>query len=612
MSDKPGSRSIFPAGELPKPEVDEGPWDGRVAYRGSGEDESARRFGYILVRAPFVPRSAGTSEQEHEDAIRTELIRALDAAGIPGGGSPDHLAGRWWTVHVTPGEEPYWADRVEDEGLPAEVDHVLFGDELRAAPFGASPFGASPFGASPFGASPFGASPFGASPFGASPFGASPFGASPFGASDYAAAFTGNPTYGNPIPWAGYKTAGLRPSSARVAPAPHYCEDLRKSPANVVVIDTGLAGPAIAKTFANTELTNRGLPPGDDVPDLKPVDGFMDPVAGHGTFIAGIIELLGYPTTLDSVRAISTYGDVSVKEVVRVLEQLTALGRAKEEQNKNLIVNLSFGSRARSDMRCLKEFVSDLLRTEAVIVASAGNNASFRRTYPAALDGVVSVGGLGPFGPAPFTNYGDWVRACAPAVDVVSTFFEDFNGRALTPDAMGDPDRFSGWAVWSGTSFAAPAVVAALCREMSDCGCSARTAVEHVIDNPARYRIMGLGTVVNLTTSPAYEEIVVPPGRWVVPPDQRIEEHETMLVAIAKVVEEHSKLLVREPGPGEDVMGQRAAAACSEEGRGQEGRGKEEGAGEEGAGEEGHSEEGHSEGGAAALIASQPSRNGVR
>ena len=508
MPDELESRSIFPVGKLPKPEVEDGPWDERVAYRGSGEDESARRFGYILVRVPFVPRPHGTSDQEQEDATRAALEQVLDAAGVPAG-ELKPLAGRWWTVGVPSGEEPYWADRVEDEGLPAEVDHVLFSDEMRADTFMASPFGASPFGASPFGASPFGASPFGASPFGASPFGASPFGASPFGASDYAAAFTGNPTYGNPIPWAGYKTAGLRPSSARVAPAPHYCAKLVMSPANVVVIDTGLAGPAIARTFANTELTNRGLPPGDDVPDLKPVDGFLDPVAGHGTFIAGIIELLGYPTTLDSIRAISSYGDVSVEQVVRVLEQLAMRGK---EANANLIVNLSFGSSARSDMKCLKEIVSDLQRTGAVVVASAGNNASFRRTSPAALDDVVSVGGLGPFGPAPFTNYGDWVRACAPAVDVVSTFFENFNGRALTPDAMGDPDQFSGWAVWSGTSFAAPAVVAALCREMADCGCDARTAVEHVIDNPARYRIMGLGTVVNLTTSPVYEDIAVPPG----------------------------------------------------------------------------------------------------
>ena len=150
MPEELESRSIFPVGKLPKPEVEDGPWDERVAYRGSGEDESARRFGYILVRVPFVPRPHGTSDQEQEDATRAALEQVLDAAGVPAG-ELKPLAGRWWTVGVPSGEEPYWADRVEDEGLPAEVDHVLFSDEMRADTFMASPFGASPFGASPFG-----------------------------------------------------------------------------------------------------------------------------------------------------------------------------------------------------------------------------------------------------------------------------------------------------------------------------------------------------------------------------------------------------------------------------------------------------------------------------
>jgi hypothetical protein len=63
---------------------------------------------------------------------------------------------------------------------------------------------------------------------------------------------------------------------------------------------------------------------------------------------------------------------------------------------------------------------------------------------------------------------------------------------------MGDADNFAGWAVWFGTSFAAPVVVAALVQEMNSCDLTAAQAVERVIDNPALYRIPGLGTVVNL------------------------------------------------------------------------------------------------------------------
>ena len=57
-----------------------------------------------------------------------------------------------------------------------------------------------------------------------------------------------------------------------------------------------------------------------------------------------------------------------------------------------------------------------------VFVASAGNDASCRPTWPACLGHVFGVGAAGVDGPAPFTNYGPHVEACAPGVDIVSTF----------------------------------------------------------------------------------------------------------------------------------------------------------------------------------------------
>ena len=98
---------------------------------------------------------------------------------------------------------------------------------------------------------------------------------------------------------------------------------------------------------------------------------------------------------------------------------------------------------------------------------------------------------------APFSNYGPWVRACAPGVDLVSTFFAGWNGDAPC-DADGDPDDYTGWACWSGTSFAAPVVVGALAREMATGVDPPTEAVARLIDNPALLRIPGLGTVVNV------------------------------------------------------------------------------------------------------------------
>lgn len=110
---------------------------------------------------------------------------------------------------------------------------------------------------------------------------------------------------------------------------------------------------------------------------------------------------------------------------------------------------------------------------------------------------MVAVGALGPGGPAPFTSYGPWVRACVPGVDLVSSFFTGFDG-PLPPDGSTDPDSFAGWARWSGTSFAGPVVVAALARHRAVEGGTARDAVKAVIDHPGLRRIPNLGTVVNL------------------------------------------------------------------------------------------------------------------
>ena len=78
----------------------------------------------------------------------------------------------------------------------------------------------------------------------------------------------------------------------------------------------------------------------------------------------------------------------------------------------------------------------------------------------------------------------------------MSTFFAGWNGDA-TSDGDGDPDDYTGWACWSGTSFAAPVVAGALAREMAT-GTTADGRRRPLVDHPALLRIPGLGTVVNV------------------------------------------------------------------------------------------------------------------
>src|SRR5690606_13940195 len=141
------------------------------------------------------------------------------------------------------------------------------------------------------------------------------------------------------------------------------------------------------------------------------------------------------------------------------------------------IVNLSFAGYADDDTTppCIAEAVAALVAEGVVVVAAAGNDATCRPAYPAATPGVLAVGALDHAGPAWFTNHGPWVRACAPGVAVLSCFF-DYAAAATDPslgrptegpDNASQPDE-SGWARWSGTSFAAPIVAGVLARRITD------------------------------------------------------------------------------------------------------------------------------------------------
>jgi subtilisin family serine protease len=102
--------------------------------------------------------------------------------------------------------------------------------------------------------------------------------------------------------------------------------------------------------------------------------------------------------------------------------------------------------------------------------------------YPAAFSttiGLVSVGALNPNGTvALFSNSGDWVSTWERGAQLLSTQPTTFDG-ALQPAARLvdpvtgatreslDPDHFGhGFATWSGTSFAAPAVAGRYLRRL--------------------------------------------------------------------------------------------------------------------------------------------------
>ncbi|MDQ4098459.1 MAG: S8 family serine peptidase, partial [Actinomycetota bacterium] len=258
----------------------------------------------------------------------------------------------------------------------------------------------------------------------------------------------------------------------------------------VIVLDTGLAGALFPDALTPAPVQPASASEVDE-PD-NPPDGFLDPAAGHGTFIAGLVQQVAPGCSVTVHGVVEPTGPVDEWTVIIRMAALVP------ETTEQTILNLSFGGYALDQPAAFAWAVRELQATGAVVVASAGNDASCRPSYPAALPEVVSVGAVGPAGPAPFTNFGPWVRACAPGVDLLSTFFQGWNGDLLLGADGIDPDDFAGWAIWSGTSFSAPVVAGALARMMMAEGLSAQAAVKRVIDAPSLMRIPDLGTVVNV------------------------------------------------------------------------------------------------------------------
>ena len=469
-------------------EVPSGPWEGRVRFGPGGG--FAYRPNEVLVHQEI----ANSAERRLD--VWNEDRRRRDEEPIHVERHPDLVAGEF-TRFQGEFEPREIVDVLHSAGIPAQFDHVLFSTGC-CPPHPADPRAEAFYGANgvtgdqaslvanPYYASPYYASPFGLGACGCPcpcPSWANPYYASPYYASPYYASADPSPFV---APW--LQRSGFRRSSARPADPPVLQPGKAATGVRVAILDTGWAGQAYVPD---------GLPgisvsaDEEDLPDRRG-DDLLDPVAGHGTFIAGIIEQLAPECDLELIRVLSEYGDGSEDLIANELFELAQ----RPDETCPQVVNLSFGGYSPLGMWALAHAVSTLHDRGVAIVASAGNDATCIPMYPAALPNVVSIGALdGAENAAPFTNYGPWVDACAEGVDLESIFFKGFNGAEPRVDGY-DPDDFYGWAKWSGTSFAAPRVVAALAQLVAD-GYTPHDAVDQLINDPNLPRKPMLGTVVN-------------------------------------------------------------------------------------------------------------------
>ena len=243
----------------------------------------------------------------------------------------------------------------------------------------------------------------------------------------------------------------------------------------------------------------------------SPLTGPLDPVAGHGTFIAGIVHQVSPDALILPVRVVDGSGVAAESEVIESLRRLARFhdrGLAGDDGYQPVdVVVLSMGyyHERPEDMQWdhpLRAVLGRLRDSGVAVVVAAGNDGETRPEFPAAFapsvdrrsvpptitdpgdtsvtrPPILTVGAQNPDGStALFSNDGPWVTCLRPGAGLVSTIPITLDG-PVTPSlrlkerhsdqyrSTIDPEGFQGgFATWSGTSFAAPVLAGEIAREL--------------------------------------------------------------------------------------------------------------------------------------------------
>ena len=216
--------------------------------------------------------------------------------------------------------------------------------------------------------------------------------------------------------------------------------------------------------------------------DNNPTDEPGSPqttIAGHGTFIAGVVALLAPDARILPVRAFRLDGTSDAFTVASAVKYAADHGAH--------VINLSFGSP--DDSSVLHDAVIYARARGSVLIAAMGNenqSADSNPQFPAGWKedamGVAAIDLTGRR--ATFSNYGSAAAVSAPGVRIISTYIDQ------------------SYAMWSGTSFAAPfaAAEAALILQDDLRKTDTRQVIENTADsidsfNPGFAGLLGRGRI---------------------------------------------------------------------------------------------------------------------
>jgi thermitase len=245
----------------------------------------------------------------------------------------------------------------------------------------------------------------------------------------------------------------------------------------VAVVDTGaqLSHPALKENFNG--VARYDFVDDDNNPSEPSFAGNEDSrnneVVGHGTHVAGIVDLVAPKAKIMPLRVLDREGYGTSFHIAEAI--------SFADLNGADVINLSLGMPDPTLLgllppKLLREKVVEATQHGVVVAAAAGNYNNLVPTYPAARgttadkrDGLLAVTSVNQnTQKSDFANYGLWVDIAAPGENILSTY------------------PVSTYAYWSGTSMATPFVSgqAALIRDVN---CSLDAAgVEGQIRRSAR------------------------------------------------------------------------------------------------------------------------------
>lgn len=263
-----------------------------------------------------------------------------------------------------------------------------------------------------------------------------------------------------------------------------------QAPARVAVIDTGLTSEVrrdqwlarLARSDANR----------DELDSARDTDTLLDLGAGHGTFVAGVVQQVCPTADITVYRALDTDG-VGREDLLA-----DTIRRAAEAHCEIIVLSLGTPTADGEPPLALRQAMRRLadLYPDVLVVAAAGNDGNTTPMWPAAFKNVVAVAALtAGHTAAEWSSRGDWVNCSTVGEGIVSTFVNGTEATAGGSTVFGA----DAWAMWSGTSFAAPQIAGAVARLLQgnrDLNWTPRQAYEALVAGTRA--LPGFGRVVPL------------------------------------------------------------------------------------------------------------------